>query len=740
MAAVRLTVGAASDGSMRTVFKPLVEAAREAAGQVKAIFKGMGSGSGDVFKDVPGAAAKATAVIEREAKRGADAEIREAKRAAQEKARAAEHVFQIKQRYLQQEEREAQRSMSKQAAEQQKHAERTGYWAIRYMDRTMKAAGSFASNMAKSAGVDLDLGAGMKRGFTLETKAVDVINQAKIAGQDAGPNGKARLMDLARRTGNENALDPNSAMSVLGSFQALSSDLAGGEMALGRLAELAKGTGTDFADMGKAAGAVNGQLMQQPEYQKDTVKRTEALLAIMRHVVKQTADGSVEMSDFARYMPRIASAASKYGGSYAENVGNLSAIAQMSMLGGASTASEATGSAAAWGRDITKKKTLQKWESAGLSPFVGGNDGPKEKLLSPQDMTVAYLKKFGANQATLAQYAPNDVSKRGMQNAMNIYSEAGGGDAGIKAVEARFKTFAGTMADAEVKLLASAKMETTESKAQVFQNQLDKIASSMADKLLPTLERLGPKLLSLTDEFSKLIAWVAENPGKALAAALVGSIARAQIETVIRAGIENLLKGQGGAKVGGVAGAINTVGSALTIAATAVTIASVGMMTIDKLMSMKEAAAEDVTNKEFAADNAVGAARLGIQEGSVTPEQVAELRRQKSEIEARIERTKEHSPGFVGNVLSGAVNYASGNSFGQSYSLSQATEADQAKIGDVYASLDKVNAALTAAVAAQERAAANKESAVVAALKAPLNVKVIGGMPGVDGKGRSKGP
>lgn len=601
MSSVRITVGAASDGSMRTVFKPLVEAAREAAGQVKAIFKGIGGGA-DVAKDVPAAVAKAAAATEREAKRAADAEVREAKRAQDAKERAIEHVFQIKQRYLQQEERDASRSMEKQAAEQQKHAERTGYWSMRYMDRTMRAAGGFALNMAKSAGVDLDLGAGMKRGFSLESKAVDIVNQAKLGGQDPGATAKGRLIGLARKTGDDNALDPNSAMSVLGSFQALSSDLAGGEASLGRLAELAKATGTDFADMGKAAGSVNAQLMQQPEYQKDTAKRTEALLAIMRHVVKQTADGSVEMSDFARYMPRVASSAARYSGKYDDNVGNLSAIAQMSMLGGASSATEATGSAAAWARDITKKKTLAKWQGAGLDPVA--KDGG---LRSPQEMIVSYLKKFGGGhdaQANAAQYAPSEVMKRGMLNAMDIFNKSGGGKAGIKAVEDRFNAFKSTVSDSEVKGLAADKMGTTESKAQVFQNQLDRIASGMATKLMPSLEKLAPLVLSAADGFAKFISWTVDNPGKAVAAALVASIARAQIDTVVRAGIENLLKGGGGGggvvgKVGGAAGIISLVGTAVTVAAAAVTIEQVGELVIDKLMKDREKQDDAERDKPF---------------------------------------------------------------------------------------------------------------------------------------------
>ena len=725
MAAVRMTVGAASDGSMRTVFKPLVQAAQEAAGQIKTIFKGLGTAGAEIGKEIPAAVGRGADAAEREARRAAAAEIREAKRAAKEKEKDLAHVYQIKQRYLQQEERDAQRSMAKQAAEQQKHAERTGYWSMRYMDRTMRAAGGFALNMAKSAGVDLDLGAGMKRGFSLETKAVDLINQAKLNGNDPGAGAKNRLINLARATGDEHGLDPNSALSVLGSFQSLSSDLAGGEMALGRLAELAKGTGTDFADMGKAAGAVNMQLMQQPEYQKDTVKRTEALLAIMRHVVKQTADGSVEMADFAKYMPRVSSSASRFGGSYGENVANLSAIAQMSMLGGASSATEATGSAAAWARDITKKKTLAKWEAAGLSPFT---DAKKDKLRSPQEMTVEYLKKFGANQAKLAEMAPSEVMKRGMLNAMDIYSKAGGGKSGIAAVEDRFKTFASTIGDADVKSLAAGKMDTTESKAQVFQNQLDKIASGMATKLMPSLERLAPLVLQSADGFAKFVSWIAENPGKAVAAALVASIARAQLETVIRAGIENLLKGAGGAsgttgKVGGVPGAINTIGTAVTIAATAVTIEQVGELVIDKLLSDSQKTQDAERDSYFVEYEKKRIADEVAAGKPLSAEDVKALGKEETQLNTRITAAKAVPTDLLSFLGTGMGRLITGEDGGASGFIKERDDANN--IGKLEARLAEVHAAM---------------ASVKSQLASGINVTVTNQpvvMPGVNPKGRT---
>lgn len=346
-------------------------------------------------------------------------------------------------------------------------------------------------------------------------------------------------------------------------------------------------------------------------------------------------------------------------------------------------------------------------------------------------MTIAYLKKFGGGhdaQATLAQYAPNEVMKRGMLNAMSIYSKAGGGKSGISAVEERFNAFKSTVNDSEIKSLASSRMDTTESKAQVFQNQLDKIASGMATKLMPSLERLAPLVLSAADGFAKFVAWTIDNPGKAVAAALVGSIARAQIDTVIRAGIENLMKGGAGGgiagKVGGAAGAISLAGSAITIAAMAVTIEQVGELVIDKLMKDREKQQDAERDKPFEEYEQNRRAEQLKQGKALDADDAQKLAQEQVNLSSRVDAAKAVPTDTFSFLLEGTSRLITGEGGGAAGFKSERDDANN---------LSQLEARL-----AEVKAEMAKNSALLAGTLTVHVSNQPGTAPAVSPKGRSK--
>src|SRR6185369_153079 len=73
--------------------------------------------------------------------------------------------------------------------------------------------------------------------------------------------------------------------------------------------------------------------------------------------------------------------------------------------------------------------------------------------------------------------------------------------------------------------------ETTAAKTERFQHALDDVVMRVQSELLPVLIRLAPKALQLVDSFGKVATWAAENPFKAVAAALGASLLRAGIES-----------------------------------------------------------------------------------------------------------------------------------------------------------------------------------------------------------------
>lgn len=742
MAAVRMTVGAASDGSMRTVFKPLVQAAQEAAGQIKTIFKGLGAAGAEIGKEIPAAVGRGADAAEREARRAAAAEIREAKRAAKEKEKDLAHVYQIKQRYLQQEERDAQRSMAKQSAEQQKHAERTGYWSMRYMDRTMRAAGGFALNMAKSAGVDLDLGKMVGKSVDMGKAAQDLANASYQPGEK-GPNGQrqsaASLIADARKAGNAAALDPMKALEGMRNFVSTTGDLATARETIGELGILSRATGTDFDDMVTAAGEVSAKLGDIPD-------KGKAVIAVMRGLAGQGKLGAVEIRNVATEMANVGASAGAFTGNAQDNMIIIGAMMQEArQKGGAKTASVAANAVASFTSYVQSTKGMKNLAAGGVQPWA---DKEHTKLLNPETIVLGALMQSGGDMGKLAAMFRDKMSMRAVTGFARVYNEKGGTQEdklnAVRGEFARLKNAA--MGAGEVKDSFDLSMKTSEAQVQLFNNKLAEVGAEISAKLLPSLIKLGPTVIQGVEAFGRFVAWAVDNPGKAVAAALVASIARAHLDTVVRAGIESILKnsaagggGAGGPGVGGVAGAMNMVGAAVTIAAVAVTIEQVGELVIDKLLNDKAKAEENTIDKGIEAVNAREGIRAGIESGSVSQEQIDALNKSTADLEARIAAANEHSPGFVGDAASGAINYITGGAVGQSYSRSQQIEADQANISQLHADLDANKAALEKLQYAQSKGVEGFTSGMrEALLSGILKVEVVRGMPGVDPKGRSK--
>ena len=97
---------------------------------------------------------------------------------------------------------------------------------------------------------------------------------------------------------------------------------------------------------------------------------------------------------------------------------------------------------------------------------------------------------------------------------------------------------------------ASVSKGTTEGRAQAFQNQLDLIVASLAERVLPAMEELAPKALEVANALGKVVGWAAENPGHAIVAAIVGSIGKAAIGNMVGTALENALKTAGAAAGG----------------------------------------------------------------------------------------------------------------------------------------------------------------------------------------------
>lgn len=507
----------------------------------------------------------------------------------------------------------------------------------------MRAAARMATDVGKDVvgglGVRFDVGSAIRNRAQLNEQILDIINQAKLAGQDVGPNAHARLLGRVDTVAATGGMDPSRVARVMAEMQAKSSDLAGSERVLKDLGKLASATGADMGDLGKAAGMVNAQLSNMEEFKgpENAEKRAKALMDIMRHITKQTADGSVEMSDMARYIGRLASSAQNFEGPFEKSMGTLGALSQLAMRGGASTATEATGSASNLVRDLMKKHTLDKWDAAGINLFA---DKDKTKIRGMDDIIVDYLRKFGGNRAEFAKMFPNAASARAVLGAVQVFKDAGGGEEGIKAVKSEFAKFSSTISQKDVTSLAKAREDSPLARAQRFQNQLEKIADSLTATVLPALEQLAPHALAVAKALASIVGFAAQNPGTAITAAIVGSLAKAGLGMAVKSGIEGLLTAAGGK--GG-----------LVLGAVALTAASVSLITAsmdEKTRGGEESATADV---EYNQNLMLRAAKQIREKGGLDEETRTALLQARGELELQSkmgEKAKER--GLLGSAAS----------------------------------------------------------------------------------------
>src|SRR5690606_23977751 len=93
--------------------------------------------------------------------------------------------------------------------------------------------------------------------------------------------------------------------------------------------------------------------------------------------------------------------------------------------------------------------------------------------------------------------------------------------------------------------------DSTSNKAERLNARLEELTDNTLARLLPVLEDLQPKFISLAETLGNVTTWVAENPKEAIATAIGVAIGRASIESAFRAGIEKAILGSG---VGGAVG------------------------------------------------------------------------------------------------------------------------------------------------------------------------------------------
>jgi hypothetical protein len=633
MAEIKIKIGAAVDQSMRTVFKPLVQAAIEARKQVQKEFASLSVGMKGSFADGGKAARKVFAdttragedmsrqlanqakqrarAAEQESKREYSTAIRLANEAGRERIRILNANNRLELQAARQLEKDKRSAAAASQSAINKFADRTSHRATRFFMPNMpimSMARRAGSEVLRGMGVETSIDGLVRRGVDIEKGATALSNRGFIEGAKGG-NGQVVASDTlqgeARKAGKDFAINPVDIISAGHAFVGLTGDLDLWRKIMPGVIAQSKAFGVNQEDAAKSAAEFAAHIGDVPNKEK-------AVLDLLRVAGGQGKIGGVDFSDFAKYTAKAAAPAAMFKGDKAENIGKLTALAEIAkMHGGASTPAMAFGAIDSLANTLKKPARLKS-----IAALLGNKNGQfaddQHSLLSdPLKLAKALIVagsrdkktgKSGLSSLDRVQSAVGDArSMKAITGLQMTFNEAGGGQKGLDAMNAELAKFShANISTTEVSRALAEALKTTESKAERFNQKLENITHGVMAKLLPVLEQLEEPALKLAGHLGDLAAWAASNPGTAIIDAIGVVILRAGIESAFRNGIETIIKnvagtsalpGKGGGLVGQAGGLLGLFTSAAVIGALAYAIEQAGEVAIAHFFKSKDAEA-----------------------------------------------------------------------------------------------------------------------------------------------------
>lgn len=585
-------VGAVLDRSFDVVMGE-VEKKTERAQRASTRSGGGGAGGGDVYGPGRREFAKAIAYNERlqaasERKQIAEHEraerqrtvstVREAsRRAAAEAALQRQRSAALMSQYRS-EERAAEISERKMARTRMMESSRANREIDRFATRTSHRATRFffpppegalgtmkriGLDVARGAGVDFSLSGGIAKARERQSAAVALSNQGWNPDAQSFESriSAAELRKVAKEQAARLGLKgEEEVMGAMTKFTDVTGDLETAKAVIGDIGLMARASGTDLEAAASAAADISAQL---PDELKG-VERQKTMSMLMNVAAMQGKRGAVEVKDLARYVPRIAAQAGAFGAPADQTIVQLLAATQIARrYGGAGNAAQAATATAAMVNTLKTPARVGAFRSAFKKAGMTGEhadiydaktgqlraipDIIKDSIVAAsvsKDPQIAFKKMWG-----------NVMGAKGPEGFRNVFMKAGGGKAGLEAIDAEFKKFTAALdPEAQKKMLAEV-ANTTEATANRFQQKLDETTEKLGNNLMPALEKLAPVVLQIAEKFSSLVTWAAGNPFQAVVLAMTASVARAGIESGIRAILDRAAVSMLGGGAGGVGGA-----------------------------------------------------------------------------------------------------------------------------------------------------------------------------------------
>ncbi len=723
--AIRIRVGAAVDRNIGNAFRPIVDAAKDARRQVEdemdrlwAAVSGGGkraskAGQGPYRSVVREAERAANQVVAAERRKQRQIESEERK-ATRRRESAERHVARIKDRHFATQQREGERS-DKLAARSAERSRKDNVGRLRgvaggsveTLGKIGRGAVGVAGSIARGAGVQTDLGSYVGQAVALEARAADLSNAAYDPSKRDGRRSPGSIVSQARAIGDMAGFDPEKVIEGLQAFVGKTGDLKTGEAALEDMARLARATGTNLEDMVGAAGEAAlalGDVGPGKAFETNAQK-AQALSDVLRVLAGQGKIGAIEMRDLAQYGGRLAAASRQFGGDAKKNMGDMGALAQISKQegGGAINAAEAAMSVSGLVNTLKTNARQKEFKAAGVETMDADKNflPVREILKNAAAAAVGDPTKFKKMFANVVGGKAADPSNRAYREAYNKELAASkdkkkADAAGRSAIDEMFDRFSKGIGEQEEKESFGVRMKTAEVQVQQFNNELSKIGGQIAERVLPQLQKLAPYVVSAAEAFAKFVSFAAENPGTAITGAIIASIGKAAIGSAVGTAVSKMVEGAAGS--GGAMKGLST----LSIVASAITIASVGMLAIDTVMNEMDKGKTESVEKDLAAFDAIRGANKALST-TAPPGDVAAQEARKKEQEGALQKaiaekasidarlgTVEKGPTFFDTVFGNMSQKQLGMAESDASKLPQLL-ADQAKLAGA---IEKLSAQL----------------------------------------------
>lgn len=574
---------------MRTAFKPLVQAAIDARRQIEQEFAQLPRGitaamrAGAQATKVAGAeevgAVRATVSEEVKARRDA---LRQA--AADAKAAQREQLAEYKATLREKQNlesaaaalsRQRAQALYRQYAADQRNAERdldrfatrTSYRAARFLTPNLPIASvahRAGREIMSGLGIDTSFSGALQRNIQLESAASMLANKSRLSGQNVSTEEiEGRVREVSTKYG----VSKEDAAGALEAFVDKTGDLRMGLTMLDKAAEGSIVMSTNIHDLGSAMAEASKQMGDVPN-------KAERLGELIETFGVQADRGFISMQQFAKSSPKVLAQAGLLAGDIDTNQAKLGTLMQVAMLGGSGTAPQAGTAVQAFINTILtparQKDIAAAAKKSGIKIDLFSDNG--SAINDPFEIARRALLAAGnggkANLTTLASMFNNIRGRSVIQGFAKEFNAAGGGEAGIAAVNRLIGTFMGhKMTPEERQDALDTYHKSTKYQAAQFQNELDAVANEVRASLMPALQEAKPYLESFVKGMGELAGWVATHPGEAIVGAIVASIGRAGLESALRSVLEGTIK----AAVTGMGGrgmqAVGTVGLGVALGA-----------------------------------------------------------------------------------------------------------------------------------------------------------------------------